>query len=88
MGGDRVSKVGPEDSERLLRLVDDLPDATIAELTAEYTSRHGVELSTSAMHRALERAGVTRKKKASSRRSRTAPESPTSARRSASSRRS
>lgn len=65
MGGDRHSKFD-EDSERVLSyLVFEQPDATRAELGAALAKELQLVVSDSAVQRALERLGLTRKKRPS-----------------------
>ena len=62
MGGVRRIWIGENDKDKLLSLVAKMPDATIEELRAEYNALYGSEVSSSAMHRALQRFDLTRKK--------------------------
>lgn len=71
MGGDRLSKILPKDLPTLALLVEEMPDATESELVVVYARRHGVTMSRAAMSRALKRAGLTRKKRPSSRKNET-----------------
>ena len=87
MGGDRVSRIPRSDAEKLVTLVEEMPDGTIAELVAAYETRYGVSLSPAAMSRTLAREALTRKKKPSCPRSATRRASPTPATDSGSSRR-
>lgn len=59
----RRPKVDEEGLELLHRLVLRSPDATLAELGAQYFEQRGVQLAITTVHRALERLNVTRKKK-------------------------
>jgi transposase len=54
-------------------IVTSLPDATVEELVVAFTRRSGQKTSRSAMHRALDRLGYSRKKRPSSPRSGTRP---------------
>ncbi|MER2624682.1 MAG: IS630 transposase-related protein [Accumulibacter sp.] len=67
VGGVRRIWIGEDDRTQLVELVEKMPDATIEELRAEYNSRHGSAVSSSAMHRALQRFDLTRKKSPSTR---------------------
>lgn len=67
MGGVRVVRIGLDEKQRLLDLVERMSDATVEELTEAFAERHGTALSRSSMSRALQRFGITRKKKASAR---------------------
>lgn len=69
MGGATVIKINPE---RLAELVRAQPDATLQELRA----RLGVKCAISAVSAAIKRLGLSFKKRRSTRRSRTAPMSP------------
>lgn len=62
MGGTRRIWIGDGDKANLVTLVGDLSDATIEELRAEYNARYGSAVSSSAMHRALQRFALTLKK--------------------------
>ncbi len=62
VGGTRRIWIGDENKSALVALVESMPDATIEELRAEYNTRHGTAVSSSAMHRALQRFEMTRKK--------------------------
>jgi transposase len=74
MGGSRLIKI---DRARLAELVRARPDATLAELREAL----GVACALSALWSALDKLGLTFKKRRSTRRSRTAPMSPSAARR-------
>jgi transposase len=74
MGGARVVKI---DRPRLVELVRARPDATLAELR----DAMGVVCALSALWTALDKLGLSFKKRRSTRRSRTAPTSPSAARR-------
>jgi transposase len=58
-GGGTKSKIDAHHLERLRQLLNDQPDATLAELR----DRLGIDCSIMAIDRALRRAGITRKKK-------------------------
>lgn len=62
VGGTRRIWIGEDDKPKLLSLVEKMSDATIEELRAEYNSLHASQVSSSAMHRALQRFDLTRKK--------------------------
>jgi transposase len=51
-----------EELPQLVKLVRELPDATLDQLTQAWVSRNCCELSRSSIIRALRRAGVTREK--------------------------
>jgi putative transposase len=70
MGGDRHSKFGESDEATLRELVEEDPDITRDELVRALADR-GLEVSTSAVQRALERNALTRKKRRSTLRSET-----------------
>jgi len=63
----------------LLRLVAEMPDATLDQLKDTWRRRNGVELSRSSMLRSLQRAGITRKKSVSAPRNTSGKTSRTSA---------
>lgn len=65
MGGMRVVLIALSEEQRVVDLVERMPDATVEELAAAYTEQYGTVLSRSSMTRALKRFGITRKKKAS-----------------------
>ena len=50
--------------EFLLEIVQAEPDITLRELAAALAETHGVEVQLSSLHRALERAGLSYKKRA------------------------
>ena len=60
--GGRESKVPDDALARLRAFVEEDPDRTVAEITAQWCSRMKVRMSRSAMLRALHRAGLTLKK--------------------------
>ena len=66
-GGGQRSKVDEAGFELLRRLVEEKPDATLAELASEYKKDRGVVLAISIVQRALDRLGLTRKKRFSTR---------------------
>lgn len=82
-GGGRFSPIVGKVAELLLAIVTTMPDATVAELVNALESKSGVSTSRSAVTRALKRLGVTRKKRPSSRRSATRPNTKRGARPSA-----
>lgn len=61
-GGGMRPKIAVEELRLLKRIVASAPDLTAAELACLWTERTGTELSRAAMQRALQRAGLTRKK--------------------------
>ena len=63
MGGARRSWFGEAERANLADLVQEMPDATIEEYRLAYNTKFGTEVSSSAMHRALQRAKLTRKKR-------------------------
>lgn len=72
-GGGNVSPIHGEVADALKRLVAELPDATIDELTQALTQGTSVSTSRSAVMRALQRMGYSRKKRRSRRSSGTRP---------------
>lgn len=62
-GGGMPPKIGVEDLRLLRRIVASASDLTAAELARLWTERTGTQLSRAAMQRALQRAGLTRKKR-------------------------
>jgi transposase len=72
-GGGNLSPIRGEVAEALERLVADLPDATIDELTQALIDGTSVSTSRSAVMRALQRLGYSRKKRPSRRSSATRP---------------
>jgi transposase len=62
VGGVRRIWIGEDSRELLVSLVVEMPDATIEELRAAYNGRYETAVSASAMHRALQRFDLTRKK--------------------------
>jgi transposase len=65
-GGGVFSPLTGKFAELLHAIVTSMPDSTVEELTAAFIKRSGQETSRSAMHRALERLGYSRKKRPSS----------------------
>jgi transposase len=72
-GGGNRSPIRGEVAAALERLVAEMPDATIDELTQALTASAPVTTSRSAVMRALQRFGYSRKKRPSPRSSATAP---------------
>jgi transposase len=70
-GGGNVSPIHGEMAELLATIVKEMPDATVAELTAVLIKRSRTPTSRSGVQRALARLGFSRKKSASSRSSAT-----------------
>ncbi len=71
-GGGFPPRISDDQFPALLRLVGEMPDATLDQLKDCWRTRYGVDLSRSSMLRSLQRAGVTRKKSVSARRSNSA----------------
>lgn len=71
--GGRASSVDKEGDQLLGQLVEEKNDRTLAEYVEAYEQQRGVRLSRSALHRALVRLKLARKKKHSARASRTEP---------------
>ena len=65
-GGGIVSPLTSRFATLLHAIVTSMPDATVQELTEAFTRRSGQETSRSAVHRALDRLGYSRKKRPSS----------------------
>lgn len=65
-GGGRRRRIPDEDLERLRQIVDERPDGTIAEIKASYRAATGVAAGDSTIWRALDRLGLSRKKRQSS----------------------
>jgi len=63
VGGARRRWFGDRERANLAALVQEMPDATIEEYRIAYNAKFGTEVSSSAMHRALQHAKLTRKKK-------------------------
>jgi len=63
--------IGPDDAVALRAQVAGTPDATLAEHCATWATARGERVGISAMHRALRRLGITRKKRQSEPASRT-----------------
>jgi len=74
-GGGVKPRIPPEQRPVLEALVAERPDRTVQELRDEWERRHGVDLSRSAMQRALLKAGYRWKKNAFVRPSRRVPTS-------------
>lgn len=66
-GGGNVSPIHGSMADELVKLVAEMPDATVAELTAALVERTRVSTSRSGVQRALGRLGFSRKKSPSSR---------------------
>lgn len=66
-GGGNVSPIHGEVAELLTALVNEMPDATVAELATALMTRSGASTSRSGVQRALGRLGFSRKKSLSSR---------------------
>jgi transposase len=60
-----VPAIGPDDAVALRAQVAAMPDATLAEHCEAWVAARGVRVGISAMHRALRRLGITRKKRRS-----------------------
>jgi transposase len=71
MGGDRNGKFDDDSEGVLALLVFEHPDATREELTAMLVEDTKLDVSTSAVQRALERLDLTRKKRRSTRTNKT-----------------
>lgn len=65
-GGGQRHRIPDDQLDRLRKLVDQRPDATIAELKESYRSETGVAVGDSTLWRALIRLGLSRKKRRSS----------------------
>src|SRR5271155_175449 len=65
-GGGNFSPIAGKVVVLLRAIVNDLPDATVAELTKALVERSGTSTSRSSVLRALQRIGFSRKKRASS----------------------
>lgn len=72
-GGGQVAKIGLESAHELASMIRDHPDWTIDEMTIYWKRTHNRDISRSAMVRALQRHGFTRKKRLSAQRNKTAP---------------
>ena len=66
-GGGNVSPIHGETATQLVKLVKEMPDATVAELAAALAERSEIATSRSGVQRALGRLGFSRKKSPSSR---------------------
>lgn len=64
---DQTGKAPPRKvtPDNLRVLLEERPDATLAELANTYSGRFGILVSTGSISRALKRAGITRKKRRS-----------------------
>jgi len=82
-GGGNRSPLHDEMAALLKRIVEELPDATIQELTDALLKRADVETSRSSVQRAMQRLGFSRKKRPSPRSSATRPSGARTAARSA-----
>ena len=65
-GGGNFSPIVGRVAEVLIAIVTTMPDATVEELAAALSKEADVETSRSAVTRALQRLGITRKKRSSS----------------------
>jgi transposase len=83
-GGGTKRAFDSEEDQLLGEIVEEKPDRTIAELTAEICRRIGRTVSASAVVRSLKRLGLTLKKKSSRRSRRSVPTSRSAAPRSSS----
>lgn len=63
-GGNNPARIQPEHTERLAKIVADMPGATLDELTKEWRKRVSKKISRSSMLRGLKNHGITYKKKA------------------------
>ena len=72
-GGGNTSPLRGRVARLLKAIIDEAPDATVAELTAALMARTDVQTSRSGVQRALDRLGYTRKKSPSSRSNATRP---------------
>lgn len=84
-GGGNVSPIHGELADMLVAIVNEMSDATVAELAAVLITRSGTSTSRSGVQRALGRLGFSRKKSPSSRSNATPPSTVRGARTSASS---
>lgn len=62
-GGGMPARIGINEVDRLVAVVGDKPDGTIAEFAATYRKRFRTKCSDASMCRALSRFGITSKKK-------------------------
>jgi transposase len=83
-GGGNRSPIHDEVAVLLTRIVEELPDATIQELTDALLKRADIDTSRSAVQRAMQRLGFSRKKRPSPPSSATRPSGARTAARSAS----
>lgn len=72
-GGGRRSLIHGRIAKLLVAIVTKMPDATVAELTEALEERASIEISRSAVQRALGRLGYTKKRPRSAPRSKTRP---------------
>ena len=70
-GGGNPPRINASGLERLREFVTQHPDATLKELCERFEASYGMKPSTSSLHRALDKLGLTRKKKRFMPRSRT-----------------
>lgn len=61
----RPARITPAQQESVQRLVEALPDATLAEYSSEWNQLHDRPISQWTIGRAIRRAGITRKKRVS-----------------------
>lgn len=61
-GGNTLPKIRDEDLHELKALIAEKPDRTLEELALCWNQQHDVEVHRSSIHRALNRADLTRKK--------------------------
>lgn len=66
-GGGNLSPIHGSMAEALVKIVAEMPDATVAELAAAFMKRTDISTSRSGVQRALGRLGFSRKKSPSSR---------------------
>src|SRR3972149_6724202 len=67
----RPGDIKPDEYPALLAQLQEFPDATLEEHCQKWAQNHGVQVSITVMHRAIERVGWTRKKRHFRRPSRT-----------------
>ena len=60
--GGATPKINPGDLSIVQHLVDEQPDAILSELCARLANRSGIQISSSTMHRAVQRLELTTKK--------------------------
>ncbi len=63
VGGGVAPLLGAEGLQKVRQLVEEQPDATEEELADELARKHAIAVSRPTMGRALQRLGITRKKK-------------------------